>query len=628
MSRIHVERSLLDRAIGTISPGAELRRYEARVKLEAASRFFGRGGYDGGKSDRPALREYRPMSGDADDAISADLPSLRDRAQDLARNNGIVAGALSTHAMSIVGPGLVPHPRIDRDLLGLSEAQAEAWQLQAERIFWAWGGTTSCDLTRRANFLALTSLVVRSWFESGDLIAIRRFKARKGDLLALKIQLVEAGRVSNPDYRQNTDRLIDGVEIDDDGAEVAIHVADRYPVGGYGMSGPAVWKRVDVYGADSGLRQVLHIYKQDRPGQTRGVPIFAPVIETLKQLSRLSEAELMASVINAFFTVFIKSDTGDDSDMVADMGTPGTQPVTPAGSSVSDIRLGSGSIVGLGKGESIEAADPKRPNANFDPFFRSFLSQVGVAVDLPHELLIKHFTASYSASRGAILEAWRGFNTRRSWLIDLFCQPAYEWMIGEAVARGYLSAPGFFENPLVRAAWCEAQWTGPTQGQLDPLSEMNALEKSIDLRLRSRQEIATEQYGTDWNRTVAQLGKERKTLEELGLDSEDVSQRFGAVLPPGQAAPAANPAGSGNDDVDQKDREEMEQGQAEQLRVVLESIAAIPAALASLQLPTPHVTIPAGAIQVSVTAPERAPMRRVATMPDGRTITLEERPVS
>lgn len=544
--------SRFDRVLATISPRAALARLESKVRFEAASRFFLRpGGYDGAKMERPALREWWPMQGDADQAISGDATALRNRTQDLARNNGIVAGALSTHCMSIVGPGLVPHPRIDRRVLGLSEEQAKAWELQAERLFWAWGGSRNCDLRRTNNFSALTTLVLRSWLESGDVIAIRRFKPRPGDVLALKIQIVEAARVCNPSFIPNTDRLIDGVEIDDDGAPVAYQVADSYPLSRYGPLGPTDWKRVSAYGADSGTCQVLHVFKQDRPGQTRGVPIFAPVIETLKQLSRLSEAELMASVINAFFTVFIKTSTLDDTDLLQDQGDAATKRLPTSYRPTPEIRMGNANIVSLNEGESIEMADPKRPNANFDPFFRSFLSQIGVAIDLPHELLIKHFTSSYSASRGALLEAWRGFHTRRSWLVDLFCQPCYEWMLGEAIARRLLNAPGFFDDPVIRAGWCEVQWTGPSQGQLDPLNEMNAIEKSIDLRIRSRQEVSAEQYGTDWNRTVEQLAAERKIMKDSGLDSEDVAQRtdFLAEIPPGQPKPAtpAAPPGSGND---------------------------------------------------------------------------------
>src|SRR4051812_48983826 len=165
MPRVSLSR--LDRVINTIAPTLGLRRLESKVRLDAATRYFGRGGYDGASNTRPALREYNPMRGGPDDALSGDLGNLRDRAQDMARNNGIVSGALSTHEMSVVGPGLIPHPRIDRELLGLTADQAKEWERQAERIFWAWSGSQSCDLARRNTFAGLTSLAYRSSLESG-----------------------------------------------------------------------------------------------------------------------------------------------------------------------------------------------------------------------------------------------------------------------------------------------------------------------------------------------------------------------------------------------------------------------------------------------------------------------------
>ncbi|MGK2934353.1 MAG: phage portal protein, partial [Gemmatimonadaceae bacterium] len=520
-----VPMSRFERAVAAVSPGYALKRYGQRVQLEAASRFFtGTGGYNAARHDRPATKEWRPPHGDADQAGSPDLPELRARSQDLARNEPLAVGALATHCTSVVGVGLVPHPRIDREFLRLSDEQAEQLERQIERLWWAWAGTDACDISRRDNFAGLTYLALRSWLVGGDVFAVRRFKERDGDFLALKLQLIEAERVCNPNFRQNTDRLIDGVEVDEDGAAVAYHVADTHPTTSFGTIGAAEWKKVEAFGKDSGIRQVLQVYRRTRPGQTRGVPLFAPIIESLKQLGRYSEAELMAAVINAFFTVFIKTAAGEGADMLQDMGDPNTK-ATPAAGAVGDVRLGAGAIVGLQNGESIEVADPKRPNPAFEQFQRAFYSQIGVAVELPHELLIKHFTSSYSASRAALLEAWRGFHTRREWMVDLFCQPVYGWVLGEAAARGLINLPGFFDDPLTRAAWSEAQWTGPTQGQIDPLNEMEAAMKRIQMRVDTRQNICTELRGTDWDQTFRQLAKERRMMEGAGLDSEDVSER-------------------------------------------------------------------------------------------------------
>lgn len=46
--------------------------------------------------------------------------------------------------------------------------------------------------------------------------------------------------------------------------------------------------------------------------------------------------------------------------------------------------------------------------------------------------------------------------------------------MSEAVARGRIYAPGFFQNPAIRAAYLGSEWLGPSQGQLDPVKEITA----------------------------------------------------------------------------------------------------------------------------------------------------------
>ena len=50
-----------------------------------------------------------------------------------------------------------------------------------------------------------------------------------------------------------------------------------------------------AFGAATGRRNVLHPFRRTRPGQTRGIPYLAPVMELVKQLGRYSEAEVAAN---------------------------------------------------------------------------------------------------------------------------------------------------------------------------------------------------------------------------------------------------------------------------------------------------------------------------------------------
>lgn len=46
--------------------------------------------------------------------------------------------------------------------------------------------------------------------------------------------------------------------------------------------------------------------------------------------------------------------------------------------------------------------------------------------------------------------------------------------MSEAVARGRIYAPGFFQNPAIPRRVSRREWLGPSQGQLDPVKEITA----------------------------------------------------------------------------------------------------------------------------------------------------------
>jgi len=218
-------------------------------------------------------------------------------------------------------------------------------------------------------------------------------------------------------------------------------------------------------------------------------------------------------------TVFIKTEAGESNFDVSELGAE-----TGATVSDKDIKLGNGAIIDLAKGEAIETVNPLRPNTAFDPFVQAILRQIGVALELPFEVLIKHFTASYSAARSSLLEAWKFFNGRRQWLAQNFCQQVYEVWLFEAIANGRIAAPGFFNNPLIKKAYSSAEWIGPAQGQIDPVKEVSAAEKRLQLTLTTQaQECAA--IGNDWDSVISQTKKERKQKIDAGINP-DINQKI------------------------------------------------------------------------------------------------------
>lgn len=458
--------------------------------------------------------------------INDNLHTLRVSARDLYMGgSGLATGALKTLRTNVVGPGLMLHCTPDARMLGISHEEASDWAYHTERRFSLWAGTTDCDVARQNTFVELQQLAMLAWPMSGDVFALLPVIPRPHSRYDLRIKLVEADRVCNPGaislggVNQQITRLSNGniitqgVELDTTGEVVAYHVCSRHPLSNQYVTGNTPgWDRVAVRGASTGRRNILHLFNAERPEQYRGVPILAPIIAALKQLGRYIDTELIASVAGGMFAAFITS---------TEPGARGA--VNPRTGKREAMELEPGMFVELNPNEHIETANPGRPNTAFDGFVVAVTRIIGAALEIPPEVLMKSFNASYSASRAALLEFWKMCKMFRAWLSRNFCQPIFEEWLCEDIARGYTDAPGFFDDPMRRQAWASSVWIGPPPGHIQPLQEVNAAEKRIALRISTRAQEAREYNGTDATQNIIENGFEEQMIAENSPQSAPVS---------------------------------------------------------------------------------------------------------
>ena len=496
-----------DRVIASVAPEFAVKRVRARMAMAMVD------GYISGSTTRRSMSGWLPYGHDADSAINQDLSKIRNRSSWLIRNNPLSTGAINTVCTNAVGSGLKLQCRIDRGVLGLDDEAASAWESDTERKWRFFAESKDCDIARTLTFYAQQDMVLRSTLEKGDVFAAMVYQKRKGNPFGLKFQIIESERVSNPAGGQDTATLSAGVEKDTFGAPIAYYVQNQHP-GNRRSYQNRKWKRVPAFNPKTGQRVFHHIYRPTRPGQTRGVPYLAPVIELLLQLGRYTEAEAKATLISSLFTVFVTSPTGDGLGVVPAATTENKQATT---SDEQEMELEGGTVMDLNPGEDIKFADPGRPNTAFDAFVLALSRQIGVALELPFEILVKHFTASYSAARGALLEAWKFYRSRRAWLVQEFCDPAYAAWLDEAVAIGVVTAPGYFQDPFIRKAYLGSMWEGPTMPQIDPLKEVNASEKRMATGISTIQEETAQITGGDWEKNHPQSVKEHKARLDGGL---------------------------------------------------------------------------------------------------------------
>ncbi len=541
--------NLRERLTSIINPQKGVERYRTRLEEERrervketvdAVRQASASGYryHGASTTKNSLIGWITGGGSAEDDIDLQGSTLRIRSRDLYAGGGLGRGAPSTMVTNVVGWGIRPKPKIDRELLGLSEEAAAEWEKAALREFTLWAKTKMCDATRKHTFWEMQELAFRSELVSGDVLAVFGMKPNMRNPYQTTIRLIEADRLSVPESTgessaANTDsggRNIDGVEINADGEVIRYHIATYHPLQDE-TPGEITWEAIDAFGKDTGMPNVLHLMTAERPEQHRGIPFISGMIEQIKQLDRYLDAELAASIVAAMLTVFITSDGTDDD------GYDSINDSIAEEDKVTDdslrIELGNGNVYELPPGKKVEKVGDSRAPTAFDAYTRQIITILGSGNEIPYEVLMHVYNSNYTAANAARLDFWRVVTRYRERFTQGFNQPIYEAVIAEAIALGRLDAPGYFDDPLIRDAWNGCQWVGSSRGHVQPVQEANAAVTRMNAGITTGEQEAMEYGGTDYMENIAELGREYRARQAAWLtpDGSGESQKRPAEKP-------------------------------------------------------------------------------------------------
>lgn len=488
----------VDNFVEVFSPAAAYRRKAFRFANKIAF-----SSYKGARKDR--LHSYwLPLGNSPDEDLLAELPDLRQRSRDLNRNDGIAAGLTQTMVVNDVGTGIRPQSRLDKEYLGIDDKTADKFQKTVERGWRWWSGYA--DAAGRMDEYEIQMLVDRQILENGEVILLPQRLKNNNRPYMLAWEVIEADRLTTPSDKISQKNIRSGVELGEKGEPKAYWILKEHP-GELKYRTPAASEfiRLDAYN-QLGMPNILHLYSILRPGQSRGVPFFAPVLTYFKDLADYLEAEVIAARIAACFALFIKKSDPYSAAAAAPSET------NSAGQRLNGIEPGM--LEYLNPGEDIVSFNPNRPGNTFDQFVERILRIIGAALGLPYELIIKDFSkTNYSSARAALLQAYKYFRCRQEWLTRRLCQPQWEMLIEEMYLKGELEIDNFYQHKI---EWTRARWIAPGWQWVDPLKEVKASIEAMDSGLSClADELASQ--GKDYEEILEQLAKENKKRKELGL---------------------------------------------------------------------------------------------------------------
>ena len=497
---------MIDRFVDTIisafNPLAGVRRMQARRLMRS---------YQGAEPSRIS-NNRAPKNNPADQELLGPFGAdrLRAWARDLARNNAYAWGVIDTIVSSVVGCGIKAQSTFET----IEGEDVEAVNDERDRIWSEWAEV--CDINGQLTLDEIQALAQREIVEAGEvLIHVIRLKPDQTEYrgiyrpVPLALEVIEADRLAadKDTYQVGINRgdghkIVRGVELDDLGKPVAYWIYKDHPNAPYAVSRTP--ERIPA-------NKIIHLFRQDRIGQTRGVSWFAPALSWIRDLGTYVDNELAASAVASCFTMAIKTDTP-----IGSLADPDGQDAFDSSGNKIDA-LEPGMVMRLAPGESVEGINPGRPNTGAKEWITLILRGIAVGTGLSYETVARDYSqTSYSSSRTSQLEDRRRFRCWQQYLIRHLLQPTWDAFCDQAALSSLPAFPSAADLLDNRRTACPVEWQTPEWEWVDPQSEQSAAEMALNSYTDTYQNVLGSK-GRSFRSVFYQRAKEDRMRKKLGL---------------------------------------------------------------------------------------------------------------
>lgn len=471
--------NILDRAIAWFSPVTGRERAQARAAINVLMR------YDAA-SRGPRTKGWRAVGGDAD-AVSSGRARISAVTRDMIRNAPFAVRAHQAIVANVVGDGIIPKVRS-------ANKRAEKKLRETMKAHF---DTTAIDRRGRENLYGLQRLALQAVVCDGEVLV--RYRAAN-TAVPFQIEVLEIDHLDTSKVSVSGPVILEGIEYDERGQRAAYWLFDDHPGAmNRSLRGGYTSKRVPA-------SEVIHVFRQDRPGQTRGVSWFAPVALAMQDWADHQDAKLLQQKIAACFAAFrvgVEADDETDAEKIERFST-----------------LSPGRIENLAPGESIVFADPPKVDG-YDEFSRVTLRAIAAGLGITYEALSGDLSGvNFSSGRMGRMEMDRNVSAWQ-WLMLI---PQMMQPIGEWARRAMALRPE--GNAFV------IDWVPPVRFIVDPNREVQAMVASMDAGLSSRQGNIRA-LGYDPEDVLAEQAEDAKAATDAGL----VFKSGAAVKTPEPAKP-------------------------------------------------------------------------------------------
>ena len=416
------------------------------------------------------------LSADAEASPSV-RQTLRNRSRYEISNNSYAKGIVLTLANDTIGTG----PRLQM----LTEY--DDLNRRIERDFMMWSAAVRLPEKLRTMRMARC--------QDGEAFAIMGTNPLVPHEIQLDIMLIEADQVTNGFGLSLDVNEVDGILMDDFGNPCSFRVLKYHPGG----------DRFTVFddAAVIPAKSMLHCFRIDRPGQHRGIPEITPALPIFSQLRRFTLAVLSAAEAAADFAGILYTDAPANGE--ADEVDP-----------MAMIELERNMLLTMPGGWKMAQLDPKQPATTYAEYVDKLIDEAVRCVLMPSNIA-KGNSSGYNYASGRLDHQtyFKGIRVDQSFIAATIL----DRILAAWLREYFLIHPP--RGMTTRYPLPPHTWFFDAMSHIDPMKES----KSMEIRLNNNVTTLANEYaiqGKDWETEIRQRAREKRLIQELGLNDSNV----------------------------------------------------------------------------------------------------------
>jgi capsid protein len=454
---------------------------EQRTRRPLASTMTGGVIFSVGYNGEKNLGEIGPIK-----KYWLDHEALRLRSWQSYLESEITQTVLRKFVLWIVGQGLKAESEPSKDVLKSENINLDiqAFSKMVEARFSIFSKSKSSDYSGMQNLNLLASTAFLNAIIGGDVLVVLRYQNN-----SVNVQLIDGTHVQSPNFGNDTmptmlpngNRIQNGIELAPNNEHVAFHVRKRNSL---------ETERIEAINPITGLKTAYLVYGlKYRLDNHRGLPLIAPVLESLSKMERYKEATLGSAEERQKIVYAVEHAIGStgESPMKYQMAAAldvdasiGQLPVTEQGEQLSNKVAASTNkqAFNMPIGSKLTSLESKN-ELYFKDFYSVHIDLICAALTIPPNVAMSKYDSNFSASRAALKEWEHTINVTRYPFANSFYQPIYDFWLETEILKNKIQAPGYLaaknkKNNVVLDAYRGVRWIGPNVPHIDPLKEVNA----------------------------------------------------------------------------------------------------------------------------------------------------------